>query len=180
MDDNNLKSKYETLHGFKRIKVLDLNENAIKLIGYDWMLITAGKLEEYNTMTASWGGLGMLWNKPVAFIFIRPQRYTFEFTEKEKFFSCSFYNESYRDMLNFCGTWSGRDCNKAKEVNITPVPFIKTVAFAEAKIILECRKIYYQDINPDNFIAEYIAKHYPENDFHRMYVGEIIAAWLRD
>lgn len=180
MKDNNSVPEFETLHGFRRIKASDLDENAIQLIGYDWMLITAGELNNYNTMTASWGGMGMLWNKSVAFIFIRPQRYTYEFTEREEYFSCSFYNESYRSMLNFCGTWSGRDCNKASEANINPLRLSNSVAFAEAKIILECKKIYFQDINPDNFLAENIAKHYPEQDYHRMYIGEIIAAWVKD
>ena len=160
---------------FEEIKPAALAENAIKLIGYDWMLITAGEEQRYNTMTASWGSMGMLWNKPVMFIFIRPQRYTYEFVELEEKFTCSFFDEKYRSKLNFCGTYSGRDCNKVEEVNLTPMFSGDYISFEEARIIMECRKIYYQDINPDCFVLPGIQKHYPDNDYHRMYIGEIIS-----
>ena len=104
----------------REIKATEIKENAIKLIGKDWALITAGDESGYNTMTASWGGLGQLWNKDVCFIFIRPQRYTYEFIEKNELFTMSFYPEEYRKALSFCGTKSGRDYDKAKETGLTP------------------------------------------------------------
>lgn len=156
----------------------DLNENVFKLLDKDWMLITAGEAENYNTMTASWGGFGVLWNKPVAFIFIRPQRHTFSFTERCNSFTLSFFDERYREALNFCGSKSGRDYDKAKETGLTPLSVNKNVAFAESRLILECTKLYLQDINPEGFIdKELIAKIYPSSDFHRMYVGEIVNAY---
>lgn len=164
---------------YSEIKPTDLTENAVQLIGNDWMLITAGNKEQFNTMTASWGGMGMLWNKPVMFIFIRPQRYTYEFVEREENFTCSFFEEKYRSKLSFCGTYSGRDCNKPEEVSLTPLFMPKSIGFTEARIIIECRKIYFQDINPENFVLPSIHKHYPDKDYHRMYIGEITSVRVK-
>ncbi len=150
-----------------------IDENVFKLIGSDWMLITAGSEKSFNTMTASWGGLGVLWNKPVSYIFIRPQRYTYEFMEKNKSYSLSFFDEKYRKALNLCGTKSGRDCDKVKESGLTPVVSENGVVhFAEAKLVLECSKLYYQDIDPSHFLDPSINGIY-NNDYHRMYIGSI-------
>lgn len=165
---------------FKEIPFKDHKESAIKLIGDDWMLITAGNTDKYNTMTASWGGMGVLWNKPVMYIFIRPQRYTFEFVEQEDYFTCCFFGDEHREKLNFCGKYSGRDYDKAKEVNLTVESTPNSVYFKEARLIAECKKLYYQDINPDNFIESTINKHYPGQDFHRMYIGEITGMWIKN
>ncbi len=166
---------------FKLIKPEDITDNTFKLIGNDWMLITAGNVEKYNTMTASWGGLGILWGKKVCFIFIRPQRYTYEFVESAKTFTLSFFDDSYRSALNYCGTKSGRDVDKAKETGITPLEDAPgMVFFKEARLYMECRKIYFQDINPANFIDMGIDKNYANKDYHRMYIGEIGNCYLRD
>jgi flavin reductase (DIM6/NTAB) family NADH-FMN oxidoreductase RutF len=167
------------MKNFKRISPEKINENVIDLIGKQWMLITAGSLNSYNTMTASWGGMGMLWNKPVVFIFIRPQRFTFGFAESNTFFTCSFFNKQYRNALNFCGSHSGRDYDKAAETGLTPIATASgSVAFSEAKLVIECRKIYSQDLNPEAFLIPDIIKNYPAKDFHRMYIGEIIYCGL--
>lgn len=165
--------------GYTFINAKHFDENVIKLIGYDWMLITAGDEEKINTMTASWGGLGVLWNKPVAYIFIRPVRYTYAFVEKHDYFTCSFYSEQYRDLLNFCGKYSGRDYDKVKETQFTPIHTGNSFAFSEARVIIECKKIYAQDIAPENFLDRGIARHYPDADYHRMYIGEITSIWKR-
>lgn len=152
-----------------------LTENTFELIGKDWMLITAGGEGDYNTMTASWGGMGVLWNEPVSFIFIRPQRYTFEFTEKNGLFTLSFFDETYRSALRFCGSKSGRDFDKAAETGLTPVHEDGLTYFAEAKLVLVCEKLYAQDLTAESFIDKSIIdKNYPNNDFHRMYVGKIV------
>jgi len=152
-----------------------LSENSFKLIGKDWMLITAGDEKNYNTMTASWGGVGVLWNESVAFMFIRPQRYTFEFAEQNGLFTLSFFDEQYRSALRFCGANSGRDCNKAEKTGLTPVHEDGLTYFAEAKLVLVCEKLYAQDLTAESFIDKSIIdKHYPNNDFHRMYVGKIV------
>lgn len=161
---------------FNKIDPQKINENIIKLIRQDWFLITAGNLDKFNTMTASWGTMGELWNKKVAFIFVRPTRFTYEFTEKNDFFSLSFFDDKYRDALKFCGTKSGRDYDKAKETGLTPIlTDLETVCFQEAKLVLNCKKIYYYDIDPNNFIDSAIDKEYPKKDYHRVYVGEILS-----
>lgn len=160
---------------FKEIKAELISDNPFKLIGSDWMLITAGTIDNYNTMTASWGGLGVLWHKKIAFCVIKSQRYTRQFMEKNNIYTLSFFENKYKKALTFCGTHSGKDVNKAEEAGITPLETPSgAVSFTEARLILECKKIYYQDINPDNFLDPAIDKNYPDKDYHRMYVGEII------
>ncbi len=160
---------------FKEVSPNDLNESAFRLIGKEWMLITAGTMESWNTMTASWGAMGELWKKPVVFTFIRPTRYTLEFVEREPLFTLCFFEEKYRAALNFCGAHSGRDCNKAEKTGLTPVEVSPgTVSFEEARLILVCRKLYFQDLKPENFIDPEIEKNYPKKDYHRMYVGEVL------
>jgi flavin reductase (DIM6/NTAB) family NADH-FMN oxidoreductase RutF len=157
-----------------------LNENVFQLLGKDWMLITAGTMDAYNTMTASWGGMGVLWNRNVCYIVIRPQRHTFSFLEKNDFFTLSFFHEKYRDVLKFCGARSGKDVNKAAETGITPMKTENNaVYFAEARIVIECKIIYYQDLNPNNFLDPSIADNYPQQDYHRMYVGEILSVKIK-
>ena len=102
---------------FKEIKPEELEFNPFRLIGKDWMLITAGTEEKFNTMTASWGSVGILWNKPAVTIYVRPTRYTYEFVEKYDEFTISFFSEEYRSALNFCGSKSGRDYDKALETH---------------------------------------------------------------
>ena len=148
-------------------------ENAIKLIGTDWMLITASDGEKVNTMTASWGCLGVLWNKNVCIAFIRPQRYTYEFAEKASHMSFSFFTEEYREALRFCGTKSGRDFDKFSETGLSvsydgDVPIID-----QAKLVLVCKKLYSDDLKKENFIIPELLKNYEKKDFHRFYICEI-------
>ncbi|MBZ0155548.1 MAG: flavin reductase family protein [Alphaproteobacteria bacterium] len=152
-----------------------LPENPFRLIGSDWMLVTAGTAKSYNTMTASWGGLGVLWDKRVCFCFVRPTRYTYEFMERASHFTLSFFDEKHREALEFCGTRSGRDTDKAAATGLTPVTGIPgTVHFAEARLVFECRKIYFNDIDPEHFIDPGIQDNYLARDYHRLYVGEVI------
>ena len=160
--------------------------NPFERIGKEWMLITSGRgespsrEENWNTMTASWGGLGVLWNKPSAFIFIRPGRHTYGFIESNQLFSLSFFEEKYRDALTLCGSKSGRDINKAKESNLSPILFPDSgIGFNEAKDVLVCKKVYYQDLDSRHFLEPSIAGNYPKKDYHRMFVGEIISYWSR-
>lgn len=168
------------MSNFTEISPEQLNESAFKLIGSDWMLITAGGIDSFNTMTASWGGLGQIWNKNVCYCVIRPQRYTYEFMEKSDYFTLSFYEEKHRSALEFCGSNSGRDVDKIKGTGLTPVQTKNgAVYFDQARIVLECRKIYFQDIDPAGFLDPTIAGNYPARDYHRMYVGEIVKCMVR-
>ncbi|MGN0537460.1 MAG: flavin reductase family protein [Acutalibacteraceae bacterium] len=166
---------------FREINPSDITENAFKLIGKDWMLVTAGDSTKLNTMTASWGGIGVLWNKNVAFSFIRPQRYTLEFIDQNEYYTLSFLQDGYRDTLTFCGRNSGRDVDKIKEKNLTPVFDENAPYFEQAKLVLVCKKLYKQAMTPDSFIDKaLIEKNYPDNDFHYAFVGEIVKVLIKD
>lgn len=172
-----------TMNEFTKTDWTALNESAIKLIGTDWMLISAGSLEtDFNMMTASWGGLGWLWEKPVAFIFVRPQRYTFQFTEREDYFTICFFEETYRDILLKMGSVSGRNFDKMHDSGLSPVSTENgSVGFSEAKIVIECKKVYSTVIQEEEFIdVDIVLSKYPKKDFHTMYIGEIINVWIKN
>lgn len=151
-----------------------LTDNPFKLIGTDWMLITAGTADSFNTMTASWGGLGVLWERKVAMCYIRPTRHTFSFVEQAALFTLSFFGEEHRKTLQYCGTHSGRNTDKVKGAGLTPVKEGGFIYFNEARLVLACRKLYAQDIDPKLFLDPTIGGMYPQKDYHRMYIGEIV------
>jgi len=159
---------------YSTIDVREIDDNVFRMIADRWMLVTAGGPESYNTMTASWGALGELWSARVAFAFVRPQRHTYGFMNREKRFTLSFFGEEQREALKYCGSHSGRDVDKAAETGLTPFsPVEGTVSFRQAELILVCRKIYFQDLDPDLFGEDWIDGKYPERGYHRMYIGEV-------
>lgn len=159
---------------FERIDPKSLDQNVFSMIGDQWMLLTAGTREKCNTMTASWGGLGVLWGKPVATVYIRPQRYTLEFVEREEWFTLAFFGEEYRKALALCGSKSGRDIDKVKECGFTVETADGAPYFAQADLVLVCKKAYWQDMDPTHFLdGEIDGKWYPEKDYHRIFIGEI-------
>ena len=161
--------------------VRTLEDNVFSLIGEDWMLITAGTAERCNTMTASWGGLGVLWGKNVATCYVRPQRYTREFLERENYFTLSFFGPEHRRELSLCGSKSGRDVDKVKECIFTVRKAqCGATYFDQARLVLVCRKLYWQDMDPAHFLdGEIDRRWYPEKDYHRIYIGEIVEALKR-
>ncbi len=158
---------------WKTIDIRDVKESPIQLISNDWALVTAGDATARNTMTVSWGGVGELWGKDVTFIFIRPQRYTLGFVEKNDYYSLCFFDEAHKDALKFCGAKSGRDYDKEKETGLTPCLEEKAPYYKQAKLVLICRKMAAQDIVPESFLDSKIESWYPEQDYHRMFIGEI-------
>lgn len=159
---------------FHEVDPGSLPDNTFKLIGDEWMLITAGGLAHYNTMTANWGGFGILWSRKVCWCVVRPQRYTYQFMENAPAFSLSFFSQEYKKALDLCGSKSGRDIDKAAATGLSPFessPGI--VSFTQARLIVECQKIYYQDLDPKHFLDPTIEKAYPSQDYHRMYLGEV-------
>ena len=159
---------------FEKIDPKSLEQNVFSLIGERWMLITAGTGERCNTMTASWGGLGVLWGKPVATVYIRPQLYTLEFVEREERFTLCFFGEEYRRALALCGSKSGRDLDKVKECNFTVETVDGAPYFQQADLVLVCRKLYWQDMDPAHFLdGEIDGKWYPQKDYHRIFIGEL-------
>ena len=166
---------------FVKISPKEISENPIKLIGQDWMLISAGSPEQFNSMTASWGGIGFMWNKPVAFAVIRPTRYTFEFVESRKRFTLSFFSQNYKKALGIFGSKSGRDCDKVAESGLTPF-FTESgaPAYEEAKLILDCSAIYSQTLDESAFLdSEALKKWYSSDPLHKLYVAEINDVLIR-
>mgnify|MGYP003315977566 CR=1 FL=1 len=155
--------------------------NTLAMNAYDafhrsWALVTAGEMGHFNTMTVSWGSVGCLWNKPVVTVYVRPSRYTFEFLEEYDCFTVSFYPEENKKMLGILGSVSGRDCDKVALAGFDPVPFGGSVTFAQARTTLLCRKLYAQDMDPEQIPGEVREKFYSEGEtLHRIYIGQIIA-----
>ena len=164
---------------FTEINCENLNMNAFKSIGKDWMLITSGNKEKFNTMTASWGSVGVLWNKNIATIFVRPQRYTFEFLENNDFYTLSFFDDEFKKELAFCGRNSGKDLDKVKSTGLAPSFDDNFTFFSQAKLVFVCKKIYTDFIKPDNFLDDSIKINYENNDYHKMYVGEIVKCLVK-
>lgn len=171
----------KAMTNFKEIKPEELNKNPFQIIGQDWMLITAEKENKVNTMTASWGGFGVMWNKNVAFIVLRPQRYTKQFIDSSDTFSLSFLDKSYRKQLSYLGSVSGRDEDKILKSNLTVAHKDNTPYFEEGNLILICRKLYKQEFQAESFIVDGIdEKMYPDKDYHSMYISEIVKVLVKE
>lgn len=170
----------------KEIAVSDLMINPMTMIAKEWMLVTAGNAKRgYNTMTASWGHLGSIWGHggglPTAVIYLRPQRYTKEFVDREELFTISVFPEQYKKDLGYLGVVSGRDQDKVAATNLTPVFEEDCTYFAQAKLVLVCRKLYQSTMKEEGFIDKSIlADHYPNRDLHEMYIGEIVKVLVAD
>ena len=151
-----------------------LAKNPFHMIGKEWMLVTAEKDGKANTMTASWGGVGVMWGKNVAYIVLRPQRYTKEFVDQSDAFSLSFLDESFRETLSYLGTKSGRDEDKIAKSGLTLAHKDGVPYFAQANTVLVCRKLYAQVLEPQCFLDEKAEQQwYPNKDYHTLYVAEI-------
>ncbi len=166
----------------KEISVRDLTLNPMTLIGNEWMLITAGtESTGYNTMTASWGHLGSLWGMDTSVIYVRPQRYTKEFIDRETYYTLSFFSEAHHKALGYLGTHSGRDEDKVAAVGLTPVSDERGTWFAEANLVILCRKLYRAPLIEEGFLDRHVVdSHYPDKDFHDVYVGEIVRVWVAE
>ncbi len=158
---------------FRKIAPDELELNPFSVLKNDWGLLTSGKLEDFNMMTIAWGYFGVMWNKPIFGAVVRPNRYTFEYMEKNDKFTVSFFPQNFKTDLEFCGTRSGRDVNKAFETSFDPIEQDQAVYFSQADTVLICKKLSFQDFKPENFIDLELLNHYPEKQFHRLYLGEI-------
>lgn len=159
---------------FREISVEELKDNPFTLINKDWMLITAGNREKHNTMTASWGGVGELWGRYVSTIYIRPQRYTLEFVEREDYYSLCFFGPEYRQTLNLCGSKSGREIDKDAATGLTPCFDEAAPYYEQARLVFLCRKLYRQDLEEGCFLDKGLLEKWYDNDLHRMFIGEIV------
>ena len=166
---------------YKKIDIAQVKENAVTLFSENWALLTAGDRVAHNSMTVSWGLMGELWGKHVAVAFVRPQRYTREFADRNDCFSLSFYGgEDCKKELGVFGGKSGRDIDKYKETGISPLFEEEWVYTDKSNIVLLCKKIAVQGFDPAGFLIPEIAECYPNNDHHIIYVGEIVSTLERE
>ena len=163
------------MHTFQPLPFDLVEFNPFTKIGKEWALVTAGSREKANTMTVSWGGVGVLWGKNVAFIFVRDSRYTKEFIDANEFFSITFLSGQYRDALNYCGSHSGRDEDKFAAAGLTLATRHNIHYVDEGNFVLLCEKMSATSITEDSFLLPEIKeKWYKDGDMHTMYVAEII------
>lgn len=167
----------------KKIEISGLKDNFFDAISKEWMLVTAGSIDKFNMMTASWGCIGWLWNKPVAVVFIRPERFTHDFIEEKDKLTLSFLGNSSdaRKAYNLCGSKSGRDLDKVELTGLTPVETSEgCVTFEQSRLTLECKKLYKDSIRPDCFIKQDISKWYggKNGGYHDVYILEILNAYV--
>ena len=167
---------------FKKIELSELSFNPFEKIGKEWMLLTGGTPEKFNTMTASWGQLGVLWNRNVLTCYIRPNRYTYEFVENGDCFTASFLGEEYRKALSFCGSHSGRDCDKMAEAGLTSAELEGCVGIAEADLVLVCRKLYSYDLQESGFLTSdgIPEQFFGKDPYHRAYIAEIVGVYVKE
>lgn len=165
---------------FKEISYEELQLNPFSKIGKEWMLISAGNKNRFNTMTASWGALGFVWHRPTATIYVRPQRFTKEFIDASGLFTISFFPPEYKKALSLCGATSGRTTNKPVEAGITPYFVDGTVSFEEASMVLACKTMFHTPLPEEAFDEKkHLSEWYPAKDFHVMYIGEIIKVLVK-
>ena len=165
----------------RRVSPQEVLVRPFAVLDREWALLVAGA-ERPNPMTVSWGGLGTLWNRPVATVYVRPTRFTFGLLEARSEFTLNVLGERHRKALDLCGTRSGRDTDKWRETGLGRVPG-ETVAVprvAEAELALECRVLASFDLDPARFLDPAIEKLYPRADYHRAFLGEVLAVWAAD
>ena len=163
---------------FKEINPKEINDNFIKAIADEYMLITAGDENGYNMMTASWGFAGEIWGEDSVIALVRPQRYTLKFLEEHDYFTLSFYGDR-KDIHKICGSKSGRDIDKTAACGLTPVFSDNSVYFNEARLVLVCKKTYCDKLKPECFIDKDKLKWY-NDDYHYMFIGKIEKAYIND
>lgn len=162
----------------KSVPIHDFVTRPYHLFDQQWLLLTSGDFHKghFNAMTISWGAIGFMWDRPLIVTVVRPTRYTYEFINRYDTFTVCAFPESCRDALALLGSKSGRDGDKIAESGLTPVAsqMVAAPSFAEAELVVECRKIYWQDIDPGHFLDPSIEKSYPQQDYHRAYFGEVV------
>ena len=167
---------------FKEIRPDELKTEPFKLLDKGWALLSAGKEDSFNTMTVSWGAMGTIWGQPAATVYVRPQRYTKEFIDREKTFTLCFFDEEYKKDLGYLGKVSGRNEDKLSACSLSPC-FCKgedAPVFKEAKLVLVCRKMFAQYMDPEKITdSEVIPRWYPDSDFHTLYIGAVEKVFVK-
>jgi len=166
---------------FKSISIKDLNINPLTTFDQEWCLISVKDQDKINTMTASWGGLGTLWNLPVATIYVRQSRYTYQFLMNSSTFTLAFFPKKHRQALTYLGTVSGRDGDKIKTSGLQPIIEKQSVYFEEASLVIECRKIYFDAFEPTQICDQELHHRvYPNKQYHTLFIGEVVNVKVKE
>ena len=164
---------------FRKVNVQELQQNVFQEIGQHWTLISAAKPDgSINTMTASWGAMGVLWGHETVTVYIRQSRYTKEFVDAQPYFTLSLF-DGHKQELGLLGSVSGRDGDKIARAGFHPVMLDGQPGFAESKCVLVCKKLYQDDIRLEDLSPEVVARWYGDGDYHTMYIGEIVACYVQ-
>lgn len=166
----------------KKIDVRELQKNPFQMIGDEWMLISAKTEDKVNTMTASWGGMGIMWGKAVVTVYIRPQRHTKKFVDNSEYFTLSFFDGEQKKALGYLGAVSGAEVpDKIQQSGLHLNDMAGLPAYEEASLVLVCKKLYAQEMQEECFIGtEEIERWYPEKDYHTLYMAEIVAVYVAE
>ena len=159
---------------------MELTTDVFSLFDRKWALLSAGTEDDFNTMTISWGGLGTIWNKPVATVYVRTSRYTHEFMDRNDYFTVSFYPGELKKTLGVLGTKSGRDTDKMHDSGLTPVRARESVSFSEAEVTLVCRKLFTQPMPVERIPQDIVGTFYCNDAPHDMYIGEVVSVIRKD
>ena len=166
---------------FQKIDPKELTDNPVSLFADNWFVISAGDSTKFNEMTVSWGNLGNVWEEPSITIYIRNTRFTYPFIDNGRYFVLNSFDEEYRDKVKFIGSHSGRDTDKVKETGLTPkFTELGNPYFEEAKLVIECEKMYYDDIVRTQLFEKGQEMYSVESDeTHRMFIGRIVNMWVK-
>lgn len=153
---------------------MEFNTEIFSQFDKKWALLSAGKEGAFNMMVISWGGLGTIWNKPVATVYVRTNRYTHEFMDNNEYFTVSFFPEEYKKVISIHGSKSGREIDKIGNSGLTPIKAGESVSFKEAEVTLVCKKLFMQRLEEKNMPGDVVERFYEGNTPHDMYIGEVV------
>lgn len=172
----------QTEYGFREIAVeQDFTEN-----GFNWyrhaLLLAAGDEQQSNAMTIGWGGIGTLWRKTAVTVYVAQMRYTKQFMDNSQYFTVMAFGERKEEILEYMGSKSGRDGDKARALNLhTAYTENGTPYYVEADMVLECRTMYAAPFDPQYFkddVPKQMYANFPAG-LHTMYIGEVVNAWKK-
>lgn len=172
----------------KKVEVFDYANHILSAVKKGVLLTTMAE-GEVNTMSISWGTLGIQWNKPIFTAFVRGSRHTSTLINKNPEFTVNIpYGDFDKEIIRFCGTKSGRDVNKfeALGLTLTQPQFVNVPGIRELPLTIACRVVYAQQQYPESIMDPEIFSHYPTEttdihaDYHTAYYGEIIGAYFAE
>ncbi|MEM2112020.1 MAG: flavin reductase family protein [Candidatus Bathyarchaeia archaeon] len=154
-------------------------DRTVNMLSQCGLLLVSGEMEKANVMTIGWGFLGRIWEKPFFIVAVRPTRYTFRFIEEVGDFTVNVPKKGMEEIVNYCGTVSGKQHDKFKEKGLTPMPskYVRSPIISECNMHYECKVVYKTNLMPPYLPKNIIEIHYPNRDFHTLYFGEIVATY---